>query len=87
MPERGTFATCRQPIYLGFSLILWTAPGWTLDRLVLALVWSAYCYLGPRLKERRFAQRYGERFERYRTRTAYFLPRPASLHRARVSGL
>ncbi len=86
MPERGAFAACRQPIYLGFSLILWTAPGWTLDRLALALVWSVYCYVGPRLKERRFAERYGERFERYRTRTAYFLPRPSALRPGTAHG-
>ena len=26
MPTRGLFAACRQPIYLGFALVLWTAP-------------------------------------------------------------
>jgi protein-S-isoprenylcysteine O-methyltransferase Ste14 len=74
MPERGLFAACRQPIYLGFALILWTGPVWTLDHLVLALAWSGYCYLGPRLKERRFAERYGARFAAYRQRTSYFVP-------------
>lgn len=77
MPERGTFAACRQPIYLGFTLLLWTGPGWTLDHLVLALAWTGYCTLGPRLKERRFAERYGGRFASYRGRTPYFLPRLA----------
>jgi protein-S-isoprenylcysteine O-methyltransferase Ste14 len=79
MPERGLFAACRQPIYLGFALLLWTGPSWTLDHLVLGLAWSAYCFLGPRLKERRFAERYGARFAAYRSATGYFLPRLAPL--------
>jgi len=75
LPTTGLFATCRQPIYLGFALILWTGPTWTLDHLLIALAWSAYCVLGPRLKERRFAQIYGQAFEAYRRKVPYLLPK------------
>lgn len=76
LPERGTFALCRQPIYLGFALTLWTGPVWTPDRLALAVAWTTYCALGPLHKERRFAAIHGARFEAYRRRTPYLVPRP-----------
>ena len=75
LPTRGLFAACRQPIYLGFGLLLWTGPVWTLDHLVLALAWSAYCAFGPRWKEARFERRYGDEFAAYRARTSYLVPR------------
>lgn len=81
MPTRGLFRIIRQPIYLGFALTLWTVPVWTPDQLCLALAFTAYCLLAPRLKERRFAARYGDRFRAYRARVPYMLPGPA---RARV---
>lgn len=74
MPERGLFRLIRQPIYVGFALTLWTVPVWTPDQLVLALSLTAYCLLAPRLKERRFAARYGVRFDRYRARVPYVIP-------------
>jgi len=75
MPERGLFATCRQPIYLGFALVLWTAPTWSFDWLMLASLWTVYCVLGPRLKEARWQRHYGERFLAYRARVPYMMPR------------
>ena len=74
MPTRGLFRLIRQPIYVGFALTLWTVPVWTPDQLVLAVSYTAYCLLAPRLKERRFATRYGDRFHRYRARVPYVFP-------------
>jgi protein-S-isoprenylcysteine O-methyltransferase Ste14 len=76
MPETGLFRIVRQPIYVAFTLTLWTVPTWTPDQLVLATVLTAYCILGPRLKERRFERLFGDRFEAYRARVPYWLPRP-----------
>ncbi len=75
MPTQGLFALIRQPIYVAFALTLWTVPVWTPDQLVLAVSYTAYCLLAPRLKERRFAARYGMRFQRYRDRVPYAVPR------------
>ena len=75
MPTRGLFRVIRQPIYVAFALTLWTVPVWTPDQLALALLLTGYCLLAPRLKERRFATRYGERFARYRAQVPYALPR------------
>ncbi len=75
MPTRGLFRIIRQPIYVAFALTLWTVPVWTPDQLALALSYTAYCVLAPRLKERRFAARYGPKFARYRAEVPYALPR------------
>lgn len=75
MPVLGLFRVIRQPIYVAFALTLWTVPIWTPDQLVLAITYTAYCLLAPRLKEKRFAARYGERFARYRAQVPYVLPK------------
>jgi protein-S-isoprenylcysteine O-methyltransferase Ste14 len=75
MPTQGLFRLIRQPIYVAFALTLWTPPVWTPDQLVLAITFTAYCLLAPRLKERRFATRYGPRFDRYRADVPYAVPR------------
>ena len=75
MPTTGLFRFIRQPIYVGFILTLWTVPVWTPDQLVLALSFTAYCLIGPLLKEKRFAGLYGERFATYAARVPYVVPR------------
>ncbi len=85
-PQHGTFRVVRQPIYLAFSCTLWTGPVWTLDHLLLAVLWTAYCFGGAALKEHRYIAWHGERFRHYRTRVPYWLPGvrwldPAALER------
>lgn len=75
MPTQGLFRVIRQPINVAFALTLWTVPVWTPDQLALAVSYTAYCLLAPRLKERRFARRYGGRFARYRADVPYAFPR------------
>ncbi|MCX7288272.1 MAG: isoprenylcysteine carboxylmethyltransferase family protein [Rhodobacterales bacterium] len=83
MPTQGLFRLIRQPIYVAFALTLWTVPVWTPDQLALAVSFTAYCLLAPRLKERRFARRYGDRFDQYRAEVPYALPRlPMDRHDA-----
>lgn len=73
-PREGLFRRCRQPVYFAFAVILWAGPVWTLDHLAIAASWSAYCYVGPRFKERRYLQRHGSSFAEYRRRVPYWLP-------------
>ena len=75
MPTRGLFAIIRQPIYVAFTLTLWTVPVWTPDQLVLSITLTAYCLVAPRAKERRFAARYGAEFDRYCAAVPYAIPR------------
>lgn len=76
LPTRGLFALWRQPIYTAFAATLIAAPTWTPDRALLATVWIAYCVIGPRSKERRYSQHYGEAFTRYQAVHPYWLPWP-----------
>ncbi len=73
--QRGLYQCCRHPIYLGFALCLWVGPVLSFDKLLLAVIWSAYCALGPKLKERRYFGRYGVDYARYRDSVPYLLPR------------
>ena len=74
MPVTGLFRLCRQPIYVAFTLTLWTVPTWTQDQLALALVLSSYCLVGPLFKEARFARTFGTSFARYRAAVPYWVP-------------
>lgn len=75
MPVEGVFRLCRQPIYLGFAATLWTGPVWTPDHLLIAVVWTLYCVLGPLHKESRFRRIHGAAFEAYRSSVPYIVPR------------
>ncbi|HUR43556.1 MAG TPA: bifunctional 2-polyprenyl-6-hydroxyphenol methylase/3-demethylubiquinol 3-O-methyltransferase UbiG [Aestuariivirga sp.] len=87
MPARGLFRLCRQPIYLAFALTLWTVPLWTPDQLVIAIVLTAYCLIGPLFKEARFTRAFGQSFLDYKTRHPYWLPVPRRLPRAERNDL
>jgi protein-S-isoprenylcysteine O-methyltransferase Ste14 len=76
MPTRGLFRWSRQPIYLGFALTTWTVPTLTPDGLVVALILTGYCLIGPLFKEARFRRRYGAAFADYQAAVPYWLPRP-----------
>lgn len=74
-PSQGLFRFTRQPVYVAFTLTLWTAPVLTTDRLVLAIVWTLYCLVGPLHKERRLLAREPERYLRFQSTVPYWLPR------------
>lgn len=71
----GTYLYSRQPMYLAYSLILLTGPVWTVDHLMIAVVWLAYCLTGPLLKEKRYLRFYGNVFREYRNNVPYWFPR------------
>jgi 2-polyprenyl-6-hydroxyphenyl methylase/3-demethylubiquinone-9 3-methyltransferase len=80
MPVTGLFRIVRQPIYVAFSLTLWTVPTWTPDQLAVALALTTYCLVGPLFKEQRFRRRFGQPFVTYMNQVPYWLPlrRPSS---------
>ncbi|MEM6679936.1 MAG: isoprenylcysteine carboxylmethyltransferase family protein [Pseudomonadota bacterium] len=75
MPVTGLFRLIRQPIYVSFALTTWLVPVWTPDQLLTASVLTAYCALGPLLKERRFDRLFGAEWRAYRAVTPYWIPR------------
>jgi ubiquinone biosynthesis O-methyltransferase len=76
LPTGGLFRICRQPIYVAFTITLWTVSTWTPDQFMLAVVLTTYCLTGPLLKEARFSRLFGREFESYRSRHPYWLPFP-----------
>lgn len=76
MPTTGLFRLTRQPIYVAFTLTVWTVPRWTPDQLTLALVFTAYCLVGPLFKEARFRNVFGTAWESYARSVPYWLPWP-----------
>jgi methanethiol S-methyltransferase len=76
LPEGGLFRLTRQPIYVAFTLTLWTVPTWTPDQLVVAVTLTLYCLIGPLFKEGRFRRIYGTAFDAYAGRVPYWLPWP-----------
>lgn len=76
MPTTGVFRLTRQPIYVAFSLTLWTVPTWTPDQLVVALTLTAYCLVAPLFKEARFRRIHGPAFDAYASTVPYWLPLP-----------
>ncbi len=74
LPTRGLFRLTRHPIYVSFALTTWTVPVWTPDQLVVAIVFTGYCVLGPLHKEHRLHKLYKDRFEQYARKVPYWLP-------------
>jgi len=81
MPNSGLFRIIRHPIYFSFSIILWSGPYFTVDKIVVAIIYTFYCVGAPLFKERRFIAIYGEKFLQYRARTPYFIPRLSNIFR------
>ncbi len=86
MPETGLFRLSRQPIYVAFTLTLWTVPTWTPDQLIVSTTLTVYCLIGPLFKEARFRRIYGPDFDAYCQRVPYWLPWRRRAHTSPVSG-
>ncbi len=65
---RGAYRWMRHPVYLSFLGLLWFTPVYTLDRLLLNLVWTAYIFVGSWLKDRRLLFYLGSTYREYLAR-------------------
>ena len=74
LPTFGLFKFIRQPIYASFALTTWTTPNWTFDQLLIAVVFTVYCVIAPKFKERRFEKRFGDKFTNYKSQVPYMVP-------------
>ena len=74
LPTFGLFNFIRQPIYASFALTTWTTPNWTFDQLLIAVVFTVYCVIAPKFKERRFEKRFGDKFTNYKSQVPYMIP-------------
>ena len=71
----GIYRYVRHPIYLGWLLILWSAPVMTITHLVLAAGMTMYMLAGIQLEERDLAAELPE-YEQYKRKVPMLLPSP-----------
>ncbi|MFO0909839.1 MAG: NnrU family protein [Isosphaeraceae bacterium] len=65
---RGAYRYLRHPVYLSFLGLIWFNPVMTLDRLTLAVAWSAHIFIGSYLKDRRLVHYIGDQYRSYQRR-------------------
>lgn len=70
----GLYDHVRHPLMLGLLLAFWAIPTMTVGHLLFALVTSAYIFVGIYFEERAMVDRFGERYEQYRTDTPMLIP-------------
>ena len=75
VPDGALHSQVRQPIYIAFTLILWTAPVWSIDRMLFTFGWTIYCVMGALLKERRHERILGAAYAAYQRRVPFWFPR------------
>lgn len=62
---RNIYRVLRHPVYLSFMATVWFNPVMTLDRLLLAGVWTAYIFVGSWLKDERLIHYLGDTYRAY----------------------
>lgn len=65
---RSLYLLLRHPVYLSFMGLIWFNPVMTLDRLLLAVLWSGYIFMGSYLKDERLAFFLGTTYRDYQER-------------------
>ncbi len=69
---RGAYLWLRHPVYLSFLGLVWFNPEMSLDRLLLAGIWSGYIFVGSCLKDRRMEFYVGQPYREYQARVSGF---------------
>lgn len=72
----GPFRLCRHPLNFWAVPLLWLWPRMTTTLAAFNVAATAYLVVGSAREERRLAEVYGERYECYRRRVPFFVPRP-----------
>lgn len=62
---RNIYLVLRHPVYLSFMATVWFNPVMSLDRLLLAVVWTAYIFVGSWLKDERLIHYLGDTYRVY----------------------
>ncbi len=78
----GAFALCRHPLYLFMSLLAAATTLMPLGRALMAGTLVIYVAIGSRLEEIKLEREFGPAYARYRARTPWLIPTPASIARA-----
>ncbi len=71
---RGPYRWVRHPLYTCVIVLLWANPAMSLDRLVLAAVWTAWIVVGALLEERDLIADFGDAYRDYRAQVPILIP-------------
>lgn len=70
----GPYRWVRHPLYFFGLMAIWFMPQMTVNRLVLALVFSLYLYIGTFFEERRLVREFGAEYREYQQRVPRLIP-------------
>lgn len=71
---RGPYRWVRHPLYTCVIVLLWANPVMSLDRLVLAAVWTMWICIGAFLEERDLIADFGSAYRQYREQVPILVP-------------
>ena len=71
---RGPYRWVRHPLYTCVIVLLWANPVMSLDRLVLAAVWTTWIFIGAFLEERDLIADFGSAYRQYRAQVPILIP-------------
>lgn len=71
----GLYGVLRHPMYVGFLIGLWATPRMSQGYLLIALLLSAYVFVGRLFEERDLRSNYGEAWHTWARRVPAFFPR------------
>jgi protein-S-isoprenylcysteine O-methyltransferase Ste14 len=73
---RGPYRLVRHPLYLAVLVLIWSNPEMTLDRLLFALLWTGWIFLGARLEEADLLAEYGDAYRAFCRQVPGIIPWP-----------
>lgn len=71
---RGPYRWVRHPLYFLMLVVIWACPDVTLDRLLFAVLWSAWIVAGTLLEERDLAAEFGPDYRAYQKAVPMLVP-------------
>jgi methanethiol S-methyltransferase len=71
---KGPYRWVRHPLYLFFTLMIWSSPDLTADRLLFNLLWTLWIVIGAVLEERDLVATFGDRYREYQQRVPMLIP-------------
>jgi protein-S-isoprenylcysteine O-methyltransferase Ste14 len=70
--QQWMYRYSRHPMMLGLLIVFWCMPVMSVTRLVIALMMTAYIFIGVYFEERSLVEEFGENYEQYRKNIGMF---------------
>lgn len=70
--RRWVYKYSRHPMMLGLLVVIWATADMSVSRLVLAVLLTAYLFIGIQFEERGLIQEFGDRYRKYKNEVGMF---------------